>query len=397
MSDQVKAKVVGLGGAGCNIVNEMQNEVISFSDKFLVNYSVINTDIASLDRVGVESKFLLGQSCHRGLSAGGDAERGKRIAENDRDKLSQLFEEQDLVFLVAGLGGGTGSGAGSVVAEIAAASNAMVIAFAILPFSIEGEVRYKQADAAVRELRNHCDAVITLPNDLLLQQIDKNATVSEAFRLSNEWIMRAINSLVRTLSLTGLINLDFGTLQSTFCYRGGKTLFGIAEGHGEDYVKEALRGLTLCPLLQLPDSTKKADSLLVNIIGGKDLTLFQVNDILKSVTETYSSKANVNVGAVIDPEKEQYLEICIIGTTNVLGKKPISRQKNTSTTSASHTTPHAGSPSQAQLPTNEEQSNFSFLLKEDDRGLFEKTERNLFNGEDLDIPSYIRRGIKISF
>ena len=234
------------------------------------------------------------------MGTGGEAEVGRQAAEADRERIAKIFQGMDLVFIVAGLGGGTGSGAAPVVAQIATEAGALVIAFVMLPFTTEGARRRQLADQALAELRQNCDAVIPLPNDLLLQHLPEDATVLDAFGQADAWIGRAIRSISAILFHTGLINLDFATLRRTFTPRGGKTLFGLGQGAGENCVAEALHDLMLCPLLHTPELSRRADRLLVNIVGGPELSLARVNEIVAAIAEKFGSREQTVLGAVID-------------------------------------------------------------------------------------------------
>ena len=236
----IAIKLVGVGGAGANAVDRLKMENLE-----RLQLAVINTDYQALASSPVQDKVLIGMSVTRGLGAGGDPELGRMAAEADREKISAVVKDCDLVFLVTGMGGGTGSGASPVVAEIAAETGALVIAFVTMPFSFEGGRRLKQAEEGLRALRLVCDAVIPLPNDILLQEAEENETVLDSFARADEWIGRGVKSIWAMLFKTGLINVDFATLRQAFQQRGGKTLFGLGEGAGENAVADAIASLKL--------------------------------------------------------------------------------------------------------------------------------------------------------
>src|ERR1043166_6964891 len=240
----IAIKLVGVGGAGANAVDRLKMENLE-----RLQLAVINTDHQALSSSPVQDKVLIGMGVTRGLGAGVDPDLGREAAETDREKITKVVKECDLVFLLAGMGGGTGSGAAPVVAEIAAEAGALVIAFVTMPFSFEGGRRLKQAEEGLLALRKVCDAVIPLPNDILLQEAGENETVLDSFARADEWIGRGVKSIWAMLFKTGLINLDFATLRQAFQQRGGKTLFGLGEGAGENAVADALASLKLCPLL----------------------------------------------------------------------------------------------------------------------------------------------------
>ena len=311
----IAIKLVGVGGAGSNAVDRLKMENLD-----RLQLAVINTDYQALASSPVQDKVLLGMGVTRGLGAGGDPERGREAADADRAKIAAVVKDCDLVFLVTGMGGGTGSGASPVVAEVAAETGALVIAFVTMPFSFEGGRRLKQAEEGLRALRAVCDAVIPLPNDVLMQEAAEGETVLDSFARADEWIGRGVKSIWAMLFKTGLINVDFATLRQAFGPRGGKTLFGLGEGRGETAVPDALNSLKLCPLLHTPDFARKADRLLVNIIGGPDLTLPRVNEIMSAVTEQFGRESHITMGAVIDENLAGRVELSVIGTSDLGGR-----------------------------------------------------------------------------
>ncbi len=411
----IAIKLVGVGGAGSNAVDRLKMENLE-----RLQLAVINTDHQALSSSPVQDKVLIGMSVTRGLGAGGDPELGRMAAEADREKISAVVKDCDLVFLVVGEGGGTGSGAAPVVAEIAAETGALVIAFVTMPFSFEGGRRLKQAEEGLRALRQVCDAVIPLPNDVLLQEAADNETVLDSFARADEWIGRGVKSIWAMLFKTGLINLDFATLRQAFQQRGGKTLFGLGEGTGENAVADAIASLKLCPLLHTPEFSRKADRLLVNILGGTDLTLPKVNELMSAITEQFGRDSHIIMGAVIDEDLPGRVEVCVLGTSDMGGRslpprRPVTTAKGRGAMAAPRTdspTAHVATnapdkPSAAEMEfanasaakavhaAKAAQEEFGFGEVES-RGHFEKTDRNLFDGQDLDVPTYLRKGIKIS-
>jgi cell division protein FtsZ len=463
----IAIKLIGVGGAGSNAVDRLKMENLE-----RLQMAVINTDHQALSASPVQDKVLIGTRVTRGLGAGGDPELGREAAEADREKIAAVVKGCDLIFLVGGMGGGTGSGALPIVAEIASEAGALVISFVTMPFTFEGGRRVKQAEEGLAALRRCCDAVIPLPNDVLLQEAEDGETALDSFARADEWIGRGVRSIWSMLYRTGLINLDFATLRQAFTQRGGKTLFGLGAGAGENAVTEAIENLKLCPLLHTPEFSRKADRLLVNITGGTDLTLPKVNEIMTAVTEQFGRDSHVIMGAVIDESLQQRVEVCVIGTTDIVGRGVMPRRQpararasapasagegllsgmpqaqntrltgdapNGSTPTATSVTATSGSgvsaefretvsglaeagttvnrsaegataAAQAEMmaPTRSRgkaaavhapvkpvaQDEFTFNEVES-RGFFDKTDRNLFEGQDLDVPTYLRKGIRI--
>lgn len=415
----VGIKLIGVGGGGSNAVDRLKMENLD-----RLQLAVINTDLKALHTSPVQDKILIGTTLTRGLSAGGDPELGLKAAEADADKIAEIVKDTDLVFIVAGLGGGTGSGAAPVVAEIAAEAGAVVIAFVTLPFSFEGGRRRKQAEEALAELRRVCDAVIPLSNDMLLQEGTESTSVLDSFAQADQWIGRGVKSIWAMLSRTGLINVDFTALRQVFQHRGGKTLFGLGVGDGENPAQAALDDLKNCPLLHTPEYARKADRLLVNITGGADLSLTKVNELMTAITEEFGREAHVVMGAAIDEALQGRVEICVIGTTD-LGSRNFTRREhkpvapprkadrpagattttaepgnttNVTTSVTSESGRAARQPAAAAPGAKPQQEEFGFQggPTTDNRGTFDKSDRNLFEGQDLDIPTYLRKGIKVT-
>ena len=400
----IAIRLVGVGGAGSNAIDRLKMENLE-----RLQLAVINTDLQALSSSPVPDKVLIGSGVTHGLGAGGDPGIGREAAETDREKIATVVRECDLVFLLAGLGGGTGSGAAPIVAEVATEQGALVIAFVTMPFSFEGGRRQRQAEEGLAALRRTCDAVIPLSNDILLQECGDATGVLEAFARADEWIGRGVKSIWAMLFRTGLINLDFATLEKVFQSRGGKTLFSLGSGDGPQAVAETIESIKLCPLLHTTEFSRKADRLLVNIIGGTDLTLPMVNELMTAITEQYGRDSHVTMGAVIDESMGRRLEVCVIGTTDVGGRNVAPRRPLAGARAAATPTvklpgaktapaPTATTPAQAVAATaaaKPEQNEFSFNEAES-RGYFDKTDRNLFEGQDLDVPTYLRKGIKIA-
>jgi cell division protein FtsZ len=350
---------------------------------------------------------------------------GAKAAQVDAEKIAEVVKGTDLVFLIAGLGGGTGSGAAPVIAEIASQNGAVVIAFVTLPFSFEGGRRRKQAEEALTELRRVCDAVIPLSNDMLLQDVSEETSVLDSFARADEWIGRGVKSIWSMLSRTGLINVDFTAVRTVFHQRGVKTLFGLGVGEGDNAAMAAFEDLKQCPLLHTPEYARKADRILVNITGGADLSLTRVNELMSAITEEFGREAHVVMGASIDEALQGKVEICVMGAADASGRNFVRRspvaippRKSAADKTAVPFEMNAASPettlreaearkrpSAAWRPVQPgvkdpadkpKQDEFGFQEEPvENRGSFEKSDRNLFEGQDLDVPTYLRKGIKV--
>jgi len=409
-SSDLKIKIVGVGGAGTNVVDGLK-----LDDLGDVRLAAINTDAQALAGSPVAEKLVIGRSVTRGLGAGGEVEIGRKAAESDREAIARLVSGMDLVILVTGLGGGTGSAATPVVAEAAAKTNALVLAFVTIPFSFEASRRKRVAEESLGELRSLVHGLIPLPNDVLLQEGDEETSVLNAFAVTDRWIGRGVNSVCAMLLKTGLINQDFSSLRSVFQARGGKTVFGTGAGSGENYVEKALEDLFLCPLLHMGDRPAHLDRILVNVIGGADLGIAKINRIVSQVSKRFGSREDVLFGAVIDDSRKESVEICILGKAEVDEPRPIRPEDETSKSAEPRT--HSVDILDLEPEISREDANpkvhisklrgrkkkeadtsqdeFTFLDLDAQRGYFDRTDRNLYKEEDLDVPTYLRRGIKI--
>ena len=395
----LRIKIIGIGGAGTNAVDRIKLE-----DLEQVHLTAIDTDNQVLSASPVEETFLLGRSVTRGKSAGGSAEKGREAAEADLEALREIVRGVDLVFILAGLGGGTGSGAAPVLAQLAASEGALVIAFSPLPFKREGSARCERARKALESLRKCCHAVISLPNDLIFKQVDESATLMDAFAMADKWIKLGVHSIWSMLFNTGLINVDFSTLQAALAEPGGKTIFGTGYGKGDSFLEQALKDLDKCPLLHLPESgfIKDTDQLILNLTGGPDLTMGMVNKAMEAVGEKFGCRNSMIMGASIDGSFYNQLRITVMGTT----RSPMVPKGYASVPAASIPPNEPLSPplksaeafdfDPPPMPAKRTQEEFPFPSQEENRGFFEKTGRNLYEGVDLDIPTYLRRGIKIA-
>lgn len=405
-------KIIGIGGAGTNAVDALEWDALGALGQ--VSCAAINTDAQALARARqIPEKLVIGRSVTRGLGTGGEVEIGQAAAEADREAIAALIGEVDLVILVVGLGGGTGSAAATVVAEVAARTEALVLAFATLPFSFEGSRRKHIAEASIGELRQLVHGLIPLPNDILLQEGEEDTTVLNAFAVADRWIGRGVNSLCAMLLKTGLINQDISSLRSVFRDRGGRTIFGTGIATGDDYVSKAVEELLICPLLHTGDRPAQLDRILVNIIGGKDLGISRVNEVISLVAKRFNSRDDIVFGALIDESRTASLEICVLGKAEIGASSPFGQ----SAPAASEPPPapveslklqpaiadddrpprhvHQSKLRRAKQAAEADQEEFLFIDEKAQRGYFDKSDRNMYNDEDLDVPTFLRRGIKI--
>ncbi len=307
-------KVVGVGGGGCNAVNRMIAEKIRG-----VQFMAVNTDAQALLASQAEQRIRIGERLTKGLGAGGDPDRGLKAAEESREELAMLFQGADMVFVTAGMGGGTGTGAAPVIAELAREAGALTIAIVTKPFSFEGFRRRQVADEGIRRLQESVDTLIIIPNDRLLTVADKRVTVEVAFRLADDILRQGIQGISELITVPGLINLDFADVRAVM-NEAGPALMAIGRGSGDTRAVDAAQHAIASPLLDI--SIDGAMGVLFNVTGGADLTLHEVFDAAEVVAKAAHPEANIIYGMVIDPKMEQEVKITVIAT----GFGQVSRQ-----------------------------------------------------------------------
>jgi cell division protein FtsZ len=302
-----KIKVIGLGGGGSNAVNRM------ITSRFTgVSFVVANTDAQALRASPAPLKLQLGAQLTGGLGAGSDPEVGRRAASEDREILQQTLSGADMIFITAGLGGGTGTGAAPVVAALARELGALTVAVVTKPFNFEGARRIRQAEAGIQELRGIVDTLITIPNQRLLAVVEKGTSLQEAFRVADSVLQEAVQGISDLILVPGLINLDFADVR-TIMSGMGLALMGAGVARGEHRAIDAAQKAIASPLLE-ETSIEGARGVLVNITGGLDLTLHEVNEAASAVSEAAHEDANVIVGAVVDEALADEIRVTVIAT-----------------------------------------------------------------------------------
>ncbi|RLD20806.1 MAG: cell division protein FtsZ [Caldiserica bacterium] len=304
VSAQAKIRVIGIGGGGSNAINRMMDEGIKG-----VEFIAINTDVQVLALNKAEKKVQIGARTTGGLGAGSYPEIGKISAEESKEELKKILEGTDLVFVTAGMGGGTGTGASPIIASIAKEMNILTIAIVTKPFKFEGRKRMEVAENGIKELTPGVDTVITISNDRLLKLVDKKTTINDAFKLADNILYHAVRSISDLITMPGLVNVDFADVKTTL-KDAGTAWLGMGNGHGENRATEAARAAIKSPLLEF--SLTGADRVLYNITGGKDLTLFEVDEATKVITESASPDANIIFGTAIDESLTDEIYISVI-------------------------------------------------------------------------------------
>jgi cell division protein FtsZ len=301
-----KIKVIGVGGSGGSAVNRMVGGKIRG-----VDFIAMNTDVQALHHSSAPQKLHIGKSVTRGLGAGMDPEVGRKAAEETQNEIRDLVKDADMVFVTCGLGGGTGSGAAPVVAAVAKEAGALTIAVVTKPFAFEGPQRRDIADKAWEQLARNVDAIITIPNDRILQIIDKKTTLLESFKIVDDVLRQGVQGIAELITIPGLINVDFADVK-TIMRDAGSALMGIGTGSGENKAAEAAKAAISSPLLEL--SIDGARGILFTVTGGPDMTMNEVSEAAKIVTSSAAENAKVIFGATIDESMTDNMRIAVIAT-----------------------------------------------------------------------------------
>ncbi|HSH55454.1 MAG TPA: cell division protein FtsZ [Candidatus Limnocylindrales bacterium] len=301
-----RIKVIGVGGAGGAAVNRMVEAGIEG-----VEFIVVNTDAQALHHSKASVKIHIGQEATRGLGAGADPGIGERAAEESREDIQKAVEGADMVFITLGAGGGTGSGAGHVVAQIARDMGILVVGFATRPFAFEGEKRRRNAERAIEGLRGSVDTLITIPNDRLLQTIDRQTPLLEAFKVADDVLRQGVQGISDLITVNGLINLDFADVKAVMS-NAGSALMGIGRASGDDRAIKAAQQAIDSPLLEV--SIDGARGILFNVIGGNDLSMHEINTAAETITAAADPEANIIFGATISPELDGEMIITVVAT-----------------------------------------------------------------------------------
>ncbi|MDE2992408.1 MAG: cell division protein FtsZ, partial [Chloroflexota bacterium] len=315
-----------------------------------VDFITVNTDAQQLVRSAAPTTVHIGDKSTKGLGAGGKPEIGAKAAEESLEDLEAVLQGADMVFVAAGMGGGTGTGAAPKIAQLAKSMGALTIAVVTRPFKFEGARRRQVAEDGIAELQAEVDTLITIPNDRLLNVADKNATLTDAFKLADDVLRQGIQGISDLITVPGLINLDFADVRAIMA-NAGSALMAIGHGSGEDRAVEAAKEAVASPLLDI--AINGASGILFNITGGEDLTLAEVNEAADVISNAAASEANIIFGAVIDPENEGSVKITVIGTgfeaqtvmpTERMPVMPRQRSENTSSRVRSRGLPEGAAP-----------------------------------------------------
>jgi cell division protein FtsZ len=358
-----RIKVVGVGGGGCNAVDRMIDEGLQG-----VDFVAINTDAQALLLSKAPIRVRVGEKLTRGLGSGGDPEVGRKATEESAEELYTVLKGSDMVFITGGMGGGTGTGGAAVVAQIAKEVGALTIGVVTRPFTFEGSRRIQSAEMGITKLKEQADTLIVIPNDRLLQIVDKRANLQAAFRMADDVLRQGVQGISELITVPGLINLDFADVR-TIMSEGGAALMAVGTAKGEDAARIAAEQAISSQLLDI--TIDGARGILFNVTGGPDLTLFDVNQAAAIIKETAHPDVNLIFGAVIDPNMKDAVRITVIATG--FERTGVPRRIVEATPSESRPTP-VELPAQPQ-PVRTASRDF---------------QPRSFNTEDLDIPTFLR-------
>ncbi|MGA9531800.1 MAG: cell division protein FtsZ [Anaerolineales bacterium] len=306
MESFARIKVVGVGGGGSNAVNRMIEEGLAG-----IEFVAVNTDAQALLLSEAQTRVRIGDKLTRGLGAGGNPEMGQKAAEESAEEIYEVLKGADMVFIAAGIGGGTGTGAAPIIAQISREIGALTIGVVTRPFTFEGAKRAASADGGIEQLKEHVDTLIVIPNDRLLQIADKRASLQDSFKLADDVLRQGIQGISELITVPGLINLDFADVR-TIMSEGGAALMAVGRSTGEERAREAAEKAISSELLDI--TIDGARGILFNVTGGSDLSLYEVNQAAAIIKETAHPDVNLIFGAVIDPSLGEELRVTVIAT-----------------------------------------------------------------------------------
>lgn len=363
-------KVVGVGGSGNSALTRMINSKLRG-----VDFVAINTDSQALAFNEAPIKIQIGKDTTRGLGAGADPEVGRKSIEENKEEVYEAIKGSDMVFVTCGMGGGTGTGAAPFVAEIAKELGALTVGVITKPFSFEGQRRRRIAEAGISEMKEKVDTLITIPNDRLLQVIDKKTSLFDAFGIVDDVLRQGVQGIADLITLHGIINVDFADVKAIMS-DAGSALMGIGHGTGDNRAIEAARSAIDSPLLEL--SIDGAKGILFNITGGPDLGMYEIDEAAKAITEAADSDANIIFGAIIDEAMQGEVKITVIATGfesehAKVTRTPISRETRPQDIPSSQIIRH-----RKELPP---QPSMQEPAAEDDE-------------DEIEVPAFIRRKLK---
>jgi len=377
-----RIKVIGVGGGGQNAVNRMIEEGIEG-----VEFIAANTDAQALTLSKAPTRVRLGDKLTRGLGAGGDPEVGRKAAEESADEMYNVLKGADMVFVTAGMGGGTGTGAAPIVAQVAKECGALTIGVVTRPFTFEGGRRSQAGEIGVTKMKEHAHTLISIPNDRLLQLADKKSSLQDAFRMADDVLRQGIQGISELITVPGLINLDFADVR-TIMSEGGAALMAVGRGTGEDRAKVAAEQAISSQLLDI--TIDGARGVLFNVTGGSNLTLFEVNAAAAIIRETAHPDVNMIFGAVIDPDMGDEVRVTVIATgfeRSGVPRRALERLSSRTDRPASASTPRQN---QSEIPFIRPSESVSINADLKPSSDSKSAASSNYGSDDLDIPTFLR-------
>lgn len=388
-----KIKVVGVGGSGCSILNRMLEKGVKG-----VEFIAVNTDVQALHISRAPIKIQIGKAITRGLGAGMNPELGRKAAEENENEIQESLRGADMVFVTCGLGGGTGTGAAPIIADIARNLGALTIAVVTKPFSFEGAQRRQIADKGFAELASKVDSIITIPNDRLLQTIDKRTSLLEAFIIADEVLHHGVRGISELITVPGLINVDFADVKAIM-ENTGSSLMGIGIGKGENRAIQAAKDAIESPLLDL--SIDGAKGILFTIAGPSEMSMYEVNEAARVITESADPNAKIIFGAIIDDTLSDQIKITVIATDfskeDDAGNYSRLHSAEYAPTSFVRTVEESLEKRRTDLkklqrkPADERKKDFGIETQHLNISRKEETQTTQDGSEDIEIPAFIRR------
>ncbi|USN53259.1 MAG: cell division protein FtsZ [Candidatus Nomurabacteria bacterium] len=383
-----KIKVIGVGGSGGSAVNRMIDAHIRG-----IEFIAVNTDAQALHHNSASTKVHIGKATTRGLGAGMDPDVGRKAAEESQDEIHDLLKGSDMVFITCGLGGGTGTGAAPVIAEIAKDVGALTVAVVTKPFSFEGAQRNSIAESGHSELADRVDTIITIPNDRLLQIIDKKTSLLESFAIVDDVLRQGVQGIAELITVPGLINVDFADVKAIM-QNAGTALMGIGRSTGENRATEAAKAAIDSPLLEL--SIDGAHGILFTISGGEKLSMYEVNEAAKVITSSADANAKVIFGSVIDQSLGDEIKITVIATGfGKDGKRPVMKKMPTISPIAQdepkHSTSFMDDEPEMDFKREEPAPKPKRITPEVSRPVSDSGTEKTKEEEELEIPAFIRK------
>lgn len=358
-----RIKVVGVGGGGNNAVNRMISSGLAG-----VEFIAANTDSQALLASNAEVLLQIGDKLTKGLGAGADPQIGLNAAEESRDLIAEALAGADMIFITAGMGGGTGTGAAPIIAEIAQEQGALTVGVVTKPFSVEGRKRMERAEEGIKKLKEKVDTLITIPNDKLLALAEKKTSLTEAFKIADDILRQGVQGISDLITITGLINLDFADVKAIMT-KAGAALMGTGVAKGEDRATEAAKMAITSPLIET--TINGAKGVLLNITGGPDLGLLEANEATKVIAEYADPDANIILGAVVNEDMQEEVRVTVIAA-------------------GFDDTPAEKEQKQKQEKVVEQQEEF----EEAELPSEENIEASFLGDDDLDIPAFLRKNNK---